>query len=132
MITKQNFKTIQDVVQLVEKGIYDVKIVKFPTIAADFIFDENESVKWNKEKVEEMNSKNKAKTQELIELRKKMKNEMFEDLAIAVSFQTNFTNKQADLIVHKAWMEGHSAGIREVVCVIEELIDFVTKFNKQS
>lgn len=130
MITKQNFKTIQDVVQLVEKGIYDVKIVKFPTIAADFIFDENESVKWNKEKVEEMNSKNKAKTQELIELRKKMKNEMFEDLAIAVSFQTNFTNEQADLIVHKAWMEGHSAGIREVVCVIEELIDFVTKFNK--
>lgn len=130
MTTKKNFKTIQDVAKLVEKGIYDVKIVKYPIFDDNFIVDENESVKWNKEKVEEMNSKNKAKTLETIELRKKMKNEMFEDLAFAVSFQTNFTNEQADLIVHKAWTEGHSAGIREVLFIIEDLIDFVTKFNK--
>ena len=130
MITKQNFKTIQDVAHLVENEIYDVKIMKFPTISANFVFDENESVQWNRDKVSEMNSKNKAKTLETIELRKKMKIEMFEDLAIAVSLQYNFTNDQADLIVHKAWAEGHSAGIREVVFIIEDLVDFVTKFNK--
>ena len=130
MITKQNFKTIHDVAQLVENGVYEVKIERSKILSENFIFDENKSVKWNKEKVIQTNSENKLKLLSSLDLSKKMKHEMLEDLAIAVSFENNFTNKQSDLIVAKAWIAGHDSGIKEVVSIIEDLVDFITEFNK--
>ena len=130
MITKENFKTIHDVVYLVETGAYEVKVQTFKALPENFIIDENKSVKWNRYEVENLNSENKAKTIANINLQKKMKNEILEDLAIALSLEHNFTNAQSDTIVLKAWLEGHSTGIRGVVHIIEDLVNFISEFNK--
>lgn len=117
---------------------------KFAMYKEGHVFDEEKSVKWNREEVKR---KNKEYKEELKRLIKEHKEEF--DLAkdtvislIADKLKTilpgadaelihpDNLKKKADLIFANAWEKRHSYGMHEVLTEVEELVDFIDDFMK--
>jgi len=52
--------------------------------------------------------------------------ECVEDLAL----ENGISRAQADIVWHKAWEDGHSSGIQDVLYHFDELLDICEKFAK--
>ena len=91
-----------------------------------YISDEEKSVRWNKEQVE----LNKVVYQNKIDEYQKEENKRFElfktDLIAVISYIADLKENQAEVIFNKAWEEGHSEGLEEVIIQAEELTYFIT------
>lgn len=91
----------------------------------DYVFNENLSVKKNKEMVIEHNNK-------IDQLKKKYKDEtikleelFYNELILALKNEYNFNEKICQKIYSKSYKDNHSYGKLEVLNDIEELSDFV-------
>lgn len=119
--------TIDDVQENVSNGVYnDVRQSKRTLYNEKHIFDENKTVKWNREKVVAENKK-------VDEFNEKVENNKFKgvngfskDLKEAIAYELGFNSKQADVIYRQAWEDGHSSGLNEV---IYEAMDLVSLFE---
>lgn len=91
----------------------------------DFIFDENQSVKWNSQKVQEHN--------ELAQQAKKTYRDKMNEIDRWFSKQTqeaiqneiHVSGKAASIIFNQAWEDGHSNGYNEVIHYVEQYCEFI-------
>lgn len=94
-------------------------------LSEDFIFDENQSVKWNRQKVQEHN--------ELAQQAKKVYRDKMNEIDRWFSKQTqeaiqneiHVSEKAASIIFNQAWEDGHSNGYHEVVLYAQRYCEFV-------
>lgn len=109
------FETILD---KINKGKYD-KIRQPNLYKEGHVFDENESVKWNKEEVIKQNEKLKKEFNNA-----KMKREDFQDDVvkhILNDYKIDNNENIANMVYNMAYEFGHSSGYREI---LNETIDF--------
>lgn len=100
----------------------------FEKVRTDHVFDEDKSVRWNREKAIEINS---MYEEEVVELnkRKNAERDRIHDLIylrIMDDVGHGLTKESAKAIWNKAWEDGHSYGFREVVIHAEQLIDLIS------
>lgn len=98
-------------------------------VPQNFIFDEEQSVKWNKEQVVVNNESYQAEVARLNTLKNKRRDEIYEDIYYTIQCEVghNLSREKATLLWNYAWERGHAYGIREVCCYLEELIDLADK-----
>ena len=91
----------------------------------DFIFDENQSVKWNRQKVQEHNEvaqqAKKLYRDRMNEIDRWFSNQVQE----VIQNELQVSEKAASIIFNQAWDEGHSAGYQEVVHYAEQYCEFI-------
>ena len=115
---------------------------KFAKYKEDYVFDEDKSVKWNREEVERKNKEYKEERKRLIKEHKE-EFDLAKDTVISLIADELKTilpgakeelihpdnlKKKADLIFAKAFYKYRSYGIHEVLVEIEELVDFISDF----
>jgi len=52
-----------------------------------------------------------------------------EDLVLDLAGEYGLTSKQTAVLFSKAWEDGHSGGIQEVINLFDELVNIVLRFN---
>lgn len=91
----------------------------------DFIFDENQSVKWNRQKVQERNEV----AQQAKKLYRDRMNEIdrwfSKQVQEVIQNELQVSEKAASIIFNQAWEEGHSTGYQEVVHYAEQYCEFI-------
>lgn len=113
---------------------------KFKWYSATHVFDEDKSVKWN---IQEATRRNEAYDSEY----KRLKNEYNETIAKTEGYiieavsdyicnviklipDADKAYEKAKIIYRKAYEESHSYGLREVLCTVEDLVDFLESVMK--
>lgn len=91
----------------------------------DFIFDENQSVKWNKQKVQQHN--------ELAQQAKKIYRDKINEIdrwfsqqvQEAIQNEIHVSEKVASIIFNQAYEDGHANGYHEVVLYAQRYCEFI-------
>lgn len=123
-----DYMDYNDISSNIYEGVYSPK-AKFPKTIKyqdDYIIDENKSVKWNREEVEKLNKDRTVKLKEYRLAQSKSENRFIKDLELYI-INNGFNEKQANLIAQRAWDEGHSGGLHEVLVEAEDLIEFAVE-----
>lgn len=96
-------------------------------VPQNFIFDEDQSVKWNREQVVANNNAYSEEVARLNTLKNKRRDSLHEDIYFAIQCEVghNLSREKAIKIWSYAWEQGHSYGIREVCCHLENLMTLV-------
>ena len=91
------------------------------------MFDENQSVRWNKDKVKEYNETvRKAEEDYNYKLRKV--NETFQRWVLqAIQKEIHVSEAVALIIFNRAWEDGHADGYHTVLYHAEEYCEFIKK-----
>lgn len=93
----------------------------------DYVFDENQSVKWNKDKVKEHNETIR-KVEEDYNYKLGKVNETFQHwVQQAIQNEIHVSEAVALIIFNRAWEDGHANGYHEVVHYAEEYCEFIKK-----
>ena len=87
------------------------------------IFDEDKSVKWNREEVEKRNAVYENKRLELQDKRLSSFDTFYQSIIIYVQEELSVSQKKAKKIVEYCWQEKHSYGVNDFLIMVEELID---------
>lgn len=110
---------------------------KFPRVAIGTVIDEEKSVRWNREKVEEYRRSYEEEEKRL----RKIKNDRINQIVDVVielianelynipyfkGMDEDIIRKKAEKIYYKAYDHGHSSGIRDVLTYVEEYVDLIT------
>ena len=110
------------VIELISKGVYDVKYSKPKRLLKDTDFiDENKSVKWNKEQIALENEKIRLYNEAIKEAKREGPRKFEDDLKEALMNEHGLNVDQANKVYRKAYEDGHSAGEREIVWEALEL-----------
>lgn len=93
-------------------------------VPQNFIFDEDQSVKWNKEQVIANNNAYYEEVARLNTLKNKRRDSIHEDIFFAIQCDVghNLSREKAIKIWNYAREQGHDYGIREVCCQLENLM----------
>ena len=109
---------------------------KFPRYKEGAVIDEDKSVKWNKEEIVKRNKAyqdevarlNKIRNNAIFEIDKLIKCLIIDDLKFFIPDKSNdWYENAAKHIFQNAYDRGHSYGMYDVICYINDNIDFVTK-----
>ena len=91
----------------------------------DFIFDENQSVKWNRQKVQEHNEV----AQQAKKLYRDRMNEIdrwfSKQVQEVIQNELQVSEKAASIIFNQAWGQGHSTGYQDVVHYAGQYCEFI-------
>lgn len=98
-------------------------------VPAGYIFDEEKSVKWNREQVDENNARYLKEVARLNTLRNKERNRIYEEIYTAIQQEVghNLSREKAIVIWNLAYEWGHSSGIGEICHYLNELIELAEK-----
>lgn len=109
------FKTVQ-FFDCVPKGICKVH--------ADHVFDEDKSVRWNRERVEENNARYQSEVARLNTEKNKRRDALMEEAYALIQDEVghDLSKKKARLLWNYAYELGHANGYHEVVAHLQELI----------
>ena len=123
----------QDIYDALEEGYYNPKAQKpkFERYADNYVFDENMSVKWNREEAARRNKAYKDALNAYYAIQNENDKKFQEDLILAIMNDTNFPRAKAEMIYSKAYDTGHSGGYYEVVNHAAEIADFVCDFVRK-
>lgn len=124
--------TVQDVLKKEQNGEYDVKrdqVVTLKKVTNTHIFDEDLSVKRNKELIEQNNEAFDAQSKEYLNKRRELGNQLFQDSVSALAEEHDVSTEKATVIYNYAYRESHSAGMHEVFDTANELFEMVREFN---
>lgn len=131
-MTKVKLNT-QEVLKSYQNGDYNAPestAPKLKKLQDTHIEDENKSVKWNKEFVQQNNE---AYTQRIVAERK-ARNEGIQrleiDLVQAIANEYDVLREEADVIYSYAYREHHSSGFHDVVSAVDEVVDLVRKIKE--
>jgi hypothetical protein len=102
----------------------------FKRVPSNFVFDEDKSVKWNKEQAQKNNDDYDNEVKRLNQEKMKRRDEIYAEIYKAIQEEVGFgiSEKKAAKIWGYAYDKGHSAGWYEIMVnlkEIEELVKFV-------
>lgn len=81
----------------------------------DFIFDENQSVKWNRQRVQEHNELAQTIKKDYWNKMNEIDRWFSEQVQEAIQNEIHVSEKAASIIFNQAWEDGHSNGYHEVI-----------------
>lgn len=114
--------TIEEVREAVQNGQYYAKYAAVPPIIQKgFIFDEEKSVRWNREQAEKAREVRKEALMAKRQAEQAANRKFEEDLVAAIQEDYHLTHEQACRVYNKAYEFGHSAGFDEVIFYVVEL-----------
>ena len=122
---------LSDIKTAVKNDVYTVKadrLAKLSFYPDNHVFDENESVKWNADKVKTENQRIREAKQAVQEKRMQKKQQFLDDIASAVQTEHDFTANQSKIVAAQAWEEGHSNGLYEVIAQAQIIAEFCETF----
>lgn len=92
----------------------------------DHVFDENKSVKWNKEEVVRQNEKIKAQMDAYNKSKSEAQQEFKNDVESYILNNHNIKDNKdiAEEIYNKAYSDGHSGGLHEILNYADEIASF--------
>ena len=123
----------QDIYDALGEGYYNsnAQRPKFERYADNHVFDENMSVKWNREEAARRNQAYKDALRAYYAIQNENDKKFQEDLVLAIMNDTNFSRLKAEMIYYKAYDMGHSGGYNEVVNYAMEIADFIYDFIRK-
>lgn len=118
---------INDLKENYKLGVYkfDVKRPNTKILKDTYVFDEDLSVKKNKEMVKEHNEKAKRLEKEYWDGYHAKINEFTEDFITVIQKEINTNREKADKIYSYIYREHHSAGYREMIYYAEDIIELI-------
>ena len=106
-------RSVEDLI----KELRDFRFYRTEYLDENYVFDEDESVKWNREQVELHNQGEKERKlrseEEYEKLEEMVKREIFEEAPYCFE-KFGIKDEQLDIIYGKAYADGHSGGYYEV------------------
>lgn len=120
------WRNIQDEFETMQKiSCVPKNIRQLPT---NYIFDEDQSVKWNREQVERNNAEYLKEVARLNTLRNKERDRIQEEIYATICQEVGhgLSRKQAISIWNMAYEWGHSNGIHEVCIYLNDLMELAT------
>lgn len=101
-------------------------------VRADHVFDEDKSVKWNREQVEDNNRHYLEEVKRLNTEKNRRRDELHERIYKAIQDEVGYglSRRKAMLLWNRAYENGHSYGIREVVSNLDELMELAIQLLK--
>jgi len=121
--------TYEDISTKIANGSYNTKL-PYPSITKfkeGHVFDENKSVKWNRETSERLTMDAKKMKDAYNQDNNKLHNEFRKDVIDYIILYTNKPN-QANAAFNYAYAEGHSSGYNTVLQIADDLVD-ILKIN---
>lgn len=96
----------------------------FKRIPSNFVFDEDKSVKWNKEQAQKNNDDYDNEVKRLNQEKMKRRDEIYEEIYKTIQEEVGFgiSEKKAAKIWAYAYDRGHSAGWYEIIANLEEFV----------
>lgn len=103
--------------------------VDIKKVPENYVFDEDQSVKWNKEQVEINNRKYKEEVARLNTLKNKARDSVHEDIFKNIQREVgqDLSRDKASAIWRYAYDQGHAYGISEIKIYLDEIIEVVKK-----
>ena len=128
--------TVEEVYRAYNEGEYKNPMeypsrLNFPHFANSHIFDEDKSVKWNKEEVERRNAERQKALKEYQEESSRQHQRLHEDLTQAIMYDHNLTREQADVVYGYCYARYHST-FSDVINNIGEIVELCEKFHNVS
>ena len=120
-IDTEKFNGLQKEIDAAEHIVWEAKRIK--PFVETHVFDENQSVKWNKEKVIEENKNREEKIQEFSRVAKDLVSKQFDLLYEEVESSYGIPKNAAEKLWSKAYSEGHSEGYHCALSIFEEYLD---------
>jgi hypothetical protein len=122
--------TFSEMKEREKRGLYRVgygDLTKPVELAVGYVTDENKSVKWNKEQVDNSRAALKKYYRERSDNGKAVLDLFMEDLKNAIcSADTRIQRDQAQVIADRAYSESHSSGLHYVIETSMDLTQFTT------
>lgn len=103
--------------------------VDIKKVPENYVFDEDRSVKWNKEQVAINNQKYKEEVAKLNTLKNKARDSVHEDIYKHIQSEVghDLSRDKAIAIFQYAYEQGHANGITEVKHYLDEIMEVVKK-----
>lgn len=94
-------------------------------VPGNHIFDEDQSVKWNREQVELNNKKYQSEVARLNTEKNKARDSVYNLIIEKIQYEVGhrLSRKKAEAIWNRAYEDGHSFGFYEIRCRLSDLID---------
>lgn len=125
----KTYKTIEETTSISKAN------QNYPIYAENYIFDENKSVKWNKEEVIKRNKLRDEEIKRCQSIREYVIDDFENNIIHCIAVELIKRNilkpeistaaEKAIKIFNLAWDKGHSDGIYEVCIYIDEIVDFI-------
>jgi len=125
-IAVKDWKEIQsDFEQMASMSCVPVGLKKVP---ANHIFDEDKSVKWNREQVERNNAEYQNEVKRLNTEKNKRRDSILTDIYTAIQNEVGhgISLEKAKSLWDYAYEQGHSYGIHDVMCNLYEIMDLAS------
>lgn len=120
-------KAIIDMIENIDN--YNIKL-KYPKRPdgynnENYVYDENKTVKWNREHRLELIEKYKKEQNIYNEEKNNIEHKFKSDLVELIKNEYNFSYAQSNIIFSKAWEQGHSDGLISVINEARYLSDIL-------
>ena len=120
---------VEELNKAIKENLYHVEYFKLKYLKEDTVIDEDKSVNWNREQVEQLNLEMKIKAKQNKQKRKDMELKQQKDIVRAYANQANLSEQKIKLILDYAYEESHSYGIQAVLETLDSLIDLIKKIE---
>lgn len=128
MVINKSFKEIKNNITAYENSLeYPKKPEGYRK--ENYVYDENKSVKWNREHREELEKEYEEKRDRYRKEDYDLELQFKEDMINATKKEFNLNEKQAELIFNRSWEEGHSDGYESVVDEMIRRLVFIAEVN---
>ena len=99
----------------------------FKRVPSNFVFDEDKSVKWNKEQAQKNNNDYDNEVKRLNQEKMKRMDEIYAEIYKVIQEEVGFgiSEKKAEKIWEYAYDKGHSEGWYEIMVILEEIEELV-------
>lgn len=118
---------VEELNKAIKENLYHVEYLKPKYLKEYTVIDEDKSVRWNREQVEQLNLEMKIKAKQNKQERKDMQLKQEKDIVRAYANQANLSEKKIKLILDYVYEENHSYGIWAVLETLDSLIDLIKK-----
>lgn len=126
-------KDLDDIRENIRNNKYNVTISlprKDKTMKEGYITDENKSVIWNKEQVEQNLQNYENQRYKYLKESYEKYNTLFDDVIIVVEREYHYSKDAIRILLDKAYEEEHSCGQLAVIDKLEELLGVIYDFIK--
>lgn len=125
MVKLKEWSEIQAAFERMESMPCKPEGIKYPP---DYIFDEEKSVKWNREEANRRNQQREEKVKELQRVKNKARDEVMEDIYFAIQHEvgSGISRQDAMKIWAYAYEHGHGCGWNDIQCCLNEVVELIS------
>ena len=120
-------KSIEEIVSLFEEAEKMPLSPKKKPLKEGYITDEDKSVRWNREQVEQSQQTYREETLRLRQERNQMLDKAKQEIILYIkdSLEKDFSEEKCNLILSRAYEENHAYGLTSVINRVDEYVDFI-------